>query len=352
MGSFSQIFAKNYVKVIPVDAKYKTVKGKKIRIKHVFDNSQVAHVWAQQTQEFGRNGKETIYFDGDSIYSYGPHYLAGKIHEVDGKRIALINSKSYSVSTTRHVSYVKRSVRGLMPHFEVPNPSELKHVDNVNHFYNEVFNAISRIFSTSKVTSACGVKYPINNINTIVKNANAYFNIIGVKPIIVDQGTMEAIKAHLKKRFARYLELNSPEIVADRVRVKRELFEKYNAIRIATLNDRLEEWKSGKSVLSYVDARLLNLKYDLIRVRNNTIETSGGASVPLNDAIVMYKALAAGMAKSGMGVGNFKLTSIDKCGSDTIVTVGCHKFLLSDIASTIDAHLNRNEEITCNVLPL
>jgi len=348
MGSFSQIFAKSYRKISLIDAKYKPVKGKKVRIKQVFDNSQVAHVWAQQTQEFGRNGKETIYFNGDSIYSYGPHYLAGKIHEVDGKRIALINSKSYSVSTTRHVSYVRRSVRGLMPHFEVPNPSELKHVDNVNHFYNQVFNAISSVFSTSKVANTYDVKYPIDKINTIVKNANTYFNIIGVKPIIVDNGTMGAIKAHLKKRLARYLELNSPEIVADRVRVKRELFEKYNTIRIAAANVHLEEWKSGKSVLSYVDARLLNLKYDLIRVRNNTIETSGGASVPLNDAIVMYKALS-----SGMGVGNFKLTSIDKCGSDTVVTVGCHKFLLSEIASTIDAYLNsQHAEFTWNVFPL
>ena len=40
----------------------------------VFNNSMVAHVWAQQTQAHGRNAGNTFYFEGPTIYSYGEHF--------------------------------------------------------------------------------------------------------------------------------------------------------------------------------------------------------------------------------------------------------------------------------------
>lgn len=67
----------------------------------VFANSMVAHVWAQQTQDFGRSSNGNFYFRGRKLYSYGSHYIAGYIMP-DGT--ALINGKSYSISTSGHVS--------------------------------------------------------------------------------------------------------------------------------------------------------------------------------------------------------------------------------------------------------
>lgn len=73
----------------------------------VFDNHGVAHVWAQNNQESGRSGNGQFYFDGPALFSYGQHFLAGFIMP-DGT--ALLNTDSYSISTSRHQSYAWSAV--------------------------------------------------------------------------------------------------------------------------------------------------------------------------------------------------------------------------------------------------
>lgn len=64
---------------------------------------EVAHVWNSQTEEEGQNSNGQFYFIGRRIYSYGSHYLAGFIMP-DG--VALLNSSSYSMTTSKHQSFV------------------------------------------------------------------------------------------------------------------------------------------------------------------------------------------------------------------------------------------------------
>lgn len=87
--------------------------------KTVFENSMVAHVWAQQTQAHGKSNNGQFYFDGRCIYSYGSHFLAGFV--VDENTV-LINANGYSVTTSKHMSYVRRAVYGKYPNiYDVHN---------------------------------------------------------------------------------------------------------------------------------------------------------------------------------------------------------------------------------------
>lgn len=90
--------------------------------KQVFSsNSQLAHVWAQQTQDTGR--ANNTFFQGRSIYSYGHHYVSGMIHKAkSGKAFALINSTRYSNSTCKHTGLAWRATYKLMPTFYVFKP--------------------------------------------------------------------------------------------------------------------------------------------------------------------------------------------------------------------------------------
>lgn len=85
----------------------------------VFENSMVAHVWAQRSQSEGRSSNGQFYFTGDKLYSYGSHHLMG-LH-VDGG--TLINSTSYSVTTSKHYGYARRSAHGTV--FCVPDLTAL-----------------------------------------------------------------------------------------------------------------------------------------------------------------------------------------------------------------------------------
>lgn len=72
-------------------------------------SSQVAHVWAQQTQEHGRGGtRDNIFFHGPALYSYGTHFLLAYIMP-DG--VALLNTDTYSVTTSKHKGEARNAAR-------------------------------------------------------------------------------------------------------------------------------------------------------------------------------------------------------------------------------------------------
>jgi hypothetical protein len=71
-------------------------------MKTVFNsNDQFANVFASQTQFNGRTN--SIFFEGDTAYSYGRHYIAAKfITANNGEKICFINKSYYSNSTHKH----------------------------------------------------------------------------------------------------------------------------------------------------------------------------------------------------------------------------------------------------------
>lgn len=77
------------------------------RIKTVFNHSMLAHVWAQQNQPEGRASDGRMFFKDSKLWSYGSHFLIGKIMP-DG--VALLNADSYSISTSKHQSYARGAV--------------------------------------------------------------------------------------------------------------------------------------------------------------------------------------------------------------------------------------------------
>lgn len=86
--------------------------------KFVFgDHASTCHVWAQQNPETreGRSSDGRIKFDGPTLYSYGSHFplahFTGK--ELNGRAIVLVNSDSYSVSTSKHKHHTWRALDGL-----------------------------------------------------------------------------------------------------------------------------------------------------------------------------------------------------------------------------------------------
>lgn len=77
----------------------------------VFNNSMVAHVWAQGEQAYGRSHNGNFYFDGRILYSYGSHFAVG-VRLNDNQ--AVLNSDNYSVST----SGMQSDASNAVSHFE------------------------------------------------------------------------------------------------------------------------------------------------------------------------------------------------------------------------------------------
>jgi len=80
-------------------------------------NSELCKVFAQQTQTHGQGNN--MFFEYQTIYSYGHHYEIAQIIEAKtGEKIAFINSNSYSNTTSKHTYHVLRALN--IRYFFVP----------------------------------------------------------------------------------------------------------------------------------------------------------------------------------------------------------------------------------------
>jgi hypothetical protein len=85
-------------------------------MKTVFNSQQVAHVWAAQTQDAGRNPQGNFYFDGPVIFSYGSHWPLATFSpwtDASGARLVFTNGGSYGPTTARHASRMRDGLDGL-----------------------------------------------------------------------------------------------------------------------------------------------------------------------------------------------------------------------------------------------
>ena len=87
-------------------------------MKTVFSShSEVAHVWASQSQQHGTAGN--ISFNGASILSYHWWEMATLYTDKTGKQYCFIRNWSYSNSTSKHLLHVRRAVPDYYEMFPV-----------------------------------------------------------------------------------------------------------------------------------------------------------------------------------------------------------------------------------------
>lgn len=302
-------------------------------MKNVFSNSQLCHVYANQSQSSGRNGNGSLYFENTKIWSYGSHYLAAEIHTIKGKKIALINSYRYSMATGGHLNDIQRAFDGLMPFFHVSDVRSLKNASK--EFDTIAKDSIASAMKRMKVSDKNSIRYAISNIKDYFKEANKLRKLLGKAEIKPTAKDLDSVRKHYSERLARYKELNTPEMIAKRQIETARRNARKEQLEIEKQAANIQKFKAGENVSLY------NLPYEILRVRGDIVQTSRGAEVPLKEAVSLYKALKAGKDVEGTKVGNFTFNGVTPVvnsdfSEDKIVRIGCHKILLSDAASLFE----------------
>lgn len=313
------------------------------RIKTVFNNQQLCHVWAQQTQEHGKS--QNMFFAGTEIYSYGYHYLAAKFYEVKGQKIVLTNSYNYSNTTSKHNNCVSSALYGLdLETFDVPNPSELNCEENINYMVAIVTNYIQEIFSTNKVVNVDGIFRPLKRLNEVLKTTNQYLSLVNEKPIKLDQDLLEALEYHLNERMKAYVRNNTPEqrAIKEAKRVK-EAARKAEKLQ-QSLQEDIQSWKAG--IFASLSS-LSKLPFELLRISvgGHEVQTTRGASVPLKDAVKALKAFKSGQLDSSLEIGPFTFSRAYQADQETVIVIGCHKILLSEAEAVLAPYMEQNQAL-------
>lgn len=282
-------------------------------MKTVFNNRQLAHVWAQQTQKSGRNSSRSMFFEDNKIWSYGSHYCIASINvNSNGERLNLINEHRYSPTTGKQRNDVLDALnyKGLY----VPCPENVESSENEEYLFDKLIETIKRCLNPNK--KYYHFKYYKGSLN----NLNTYLKFIGQKTVEVP---LDLINIMIDVHSVRVVKKKAYE---DKKAEKSRLasIERENArlARIQEYADELRLWPQGLNTKS-IPYDLFPKDFTMIRIspsRPNLVETSRGAEVPLNEALKLLKRTLDKSVKIGHKVGHFK---VDEIKNDTL-EIGCH----------------------------
>lgn len=343
------------------------------------NNSMVAHLWANEKKE-SANGSN-FFFEGESIYSYGYHFEAGRIvRNKRGEKAYLLNNEHYSTSTSAHQSYIYGAI---------PTGSKVFSVG-----YNMSNNG-NMAFVTSKLESIKDAieKYkkirtelPYHNVWGVFKNMMDYIEFfdMGTPLRLLKKSANEWLGTNhklswtsdkIKREHVRELKrvfqillnhrslevLGTVNVVVDEVcgegtwakytiRCQRwtEGCEKREAIalekarkekeaRNKTLEERIQMWKSGEISQLYYHCFDNDQPNVWLRIKNGKIETSKGIKITQTEAERLWRLIKVfhdgGQFKHDLVLDVTGQRWAFNCYENDMLTAGCHRIAYSEMES-------------------
>lgn len=344
------------------------------------NNSMVAHLWANEKKESGKDSN--LFFEGRSIYSYGYHFEVGRIvRNKCGEKAYLLNDKYYSSSTCKHQRCVRRAIPTGSKVFSVGYnmsddgsmafiTSQLELIKEVIEKYKKVRTELSYrdIWETFKnlmdyieffdmgtprrllkksANEWLGTNHELSwksdkikrehvrelkRIFQILLNHQA-LKILGTVNVVVDEVCGEGTWAKYTIRCQRWTEgcEKREAIVLEKARKEEEA-------RNKALEERIQMWKSGEiSQLSYYCWSENDQPNVWLRIKNGKIETSKGIKVELTEAERLWR-----LIKVFHNGGQFQHDlALDVTGyrwafnryENDMLTAGCHRIAYSEMES-------------------
>jgi hypothetical protein len=323
-----------------------TTLGEKTMAKSVVSNHMVAHIWAQRTQNSARSHNGNFWFEGATIYSY--RTPIGRLVDSATGLVALVTCETFSMTTScKHMNPIARALDygRFIPIFYVPiigkawshteaeaNAANLKHIENC---YYETRQRLIR----SRDRQAWALDGLRASYETRQQFALAFALDYTTRDVDADIREIETRWNALEAKR------NDPAYIAkcDRERARKEERElAKHAAAVADYRAKLDDWRNGTldhmprlyvSGMSWRKARDFESRIVdqdiMLRVRGESVETSRGASVPVEHAKRLWRAIKACHATGkawepnghAMPVGHFKVDRIEPNGD---MRAGCH----------------------------
>lgn len=300
-------------------------------MKTKFNNSELTHVWANQTQSHGTGSN--MFFEHETIYSYGYHFkLAQFVNNKEGQRCVFLNDKSYSNTTNKHQSLVWRSIPANIPFFHVVSffhdidASSLAHKENLTHYINEAERLQGLTIRANKLKMGL-----LNQLNIQLDIINKYCLFFNIETL----GQFDPILGNGLTLQERYNKVNAWAVDytnSDQLK-KWQQKQKENELKA---KEKARE-KAKESIEAFrqfkISSIYANLGHYLLRYNKDSqmVETSGGVKIHGLIFIKAYNRLISGELKQGQHVGDFRFNGID----DDIVSVGCHKIPMTEIKNIV-----------------
>lgn len=267
-------------------------------MRKVFTNTEIVHVFAQQSQSEGRSS--SMFFKDTKIYSYGYHYLLGEFIDSDA---IVINNVGYSVTTGKHISLLSRATSHKKRFFK-------RNVD-VDIVHSRVTEAL-KLMSTARTKKG----YYFDEIYNALANLNDYLEYTNTKEKL---GYGDAIKYKEICEIVSRLDADKDGIMAEIADIEKKRREREKAKSQAEL----VEWRNHERRNVYrLSKTYLRLSQD-----GESVETTKGVRIERDKARVLYK-----LIKAGKDINGFKLDYYTVIGvKDNTLKIGCHDIPMTEV---------------------
>jgi hypothetical protein len=304
----------------------------------VFNNDELSHVWASQTQSTGRSSTGNFYFEGVTIFSYGRHFPIAKfVTGNKGEKAVLVNINDYGPTTSNHKSLVRKAIPGNIQQFKVYLSADRDlSFENPRHC-EQYRSRIAKLYEDAIKNPIMKRAERLNTMLRIQKEAVAYAAFFGLKkekfPLPASESEIQDLingsTEHLKKLKANLTESQKS------AQLKAEKLAKARAKEQAKLDAvKVQEWKDGLISNYSLPGRVTEVA---LRIEGDEIATSKGARVPILDGLKIIKLAEKCQAEKlefyppadfDRGIGRYNLDRIDSNGD---VHAGCHHIKFDEI---------------------
>lgn len=272
-------------------------------MKRIVSNSDVAHLFAHQSQNYAQNANGSFYFSGNSIYSYGSHFCIAKFV---GDYTLLFTERGYSNTTAKHISLTYNATSQFKKiHCANPNGS---HADNFNFWLIKAENIAQNLKTARKPE-----KY-ISELHNIRAKAEKYATFFAIE---IPETLLKVLSITEKAEIASYFEEKQAMLEAEKKRKEKEQAKAHK--------EALKKWRKFEQRSLY-----LRNGFDYLRKDTEYLETSQGVKLPIEVAKRYYARLNA------LGVGDkildYTISEINKA----FIAIGCHKISLKEIESVME----------------
>lgn len=307
------------------------------RGKQVYASGEIPHLWFHKTQASARNAKQSLYFENETIFSYGGHFpIAMHVTNESGKCAVLFTTRTHSITTSGHCSAVLSAIPDSTLIFHVPvvrvsdkwGRIDDEHITNLADYVTRINEDIT---SSARARSAWKKECRHVDAVKLVTEAKAYAKFFGMPaPTLpnvpaLDSKEMQAIRDRESKNSAKR---------AEQTRLEKIQRQKEEA-------ERAEKWRNGEYVGSLYNTpvmlRLTNtVEQELDEPIGMIVQTSRGASVPVAHALRGLRFVRAVVAKGIPYVRNGHTLRlghypIDRIDADGTLHAGCHVIPYSEI---------------------
>ena len=273
-------------------------------MKKVLSPSEVAHVFANQTQSEARTQTNNFYFHGNMIFSYGSHFCIARF--VDNETL-LFTERSYSNTTAKHINHVWNAISHKKKIF-CYNPTGT-HADNFAHWLNEAEANIQKLKNARKP------EIYITQLQYIKNKVSIYAEYFG---IITPLSLENALSITDKAEILEYLE-SKAEVLAKEKKQKEAEAKKQHA-------KQLKKWRAFEFGTLYQRDG-----FDYLRKDSENFQTSQGVKIPIAVGLRFYNSIVNKTIKVGDKFLDYTISEIN----NKLIKIGCHTITLKEINTIV-----------------